>query len=79
MSKDSVSNILTNLIIEDAIVNGCTEFDFLRGLELYKTQLTDKKREEMDIFILNSLNARVYLLFRNFYHKIKGYGNNENT
>jgi hypothetical protein len=77
-SKDSIGSILLNLIIEDAINKGYSEYDFLRGVELYKTQLADKKREEMDIFISNSFNARVYLFFRNLYHKMKGYGNNEN-
>jgi CelD/BcsL family acetyltransferase involved in cellulose biosynthesis len=70
-SKDNVSNILTSLIIEDAIVNGYSEYDFLRGMEDYKTRLTNKKREEIDIFITNSLNAKIHLLFRNSYHKIK--------
>jgi hypothetical protein len=70
-SKDSIGSILLNLIIEDAINKGYSEYDFLRGTELYKTQLTDKKREEIDIFIVNSFNARVYLFFRNLYHKMK--------
>ena len=69
-SKDRVGSILTNLVIEDAINNGYSEYDFLRGTEDYKTRLTDKKREEMDIFILNSFNSRIYLLFRNLYHNI---------
>ena len=70
-SRDRVGNILTSLVIEDAINKGYSEYDFLRGEEDYKTRLTDQKREEMDIFILNSFKARVYLLFRNFYHKMK--------
>jgi CelD/BcsL family acetyltransferase involved in cellulose biosynthesis len=70
-SNDRIGSVLTNLVIEDAINNGYSEYDFLRGTEDYKTRLTDKKREEVDIFILNSLNARIYLLFRNFYHKMK--------
>ena len=70
-SGDRVGSVLTNLVIEDAINNGCSEYDFLRGTEDYKTRLTDKKREDIDIFILNSFNARVYLLFRNLYHKMK--------
>ncbi len=70
-SKDRVGNILTSLAIEDAINKGYSEYDFLRGTELYKTQLTDKKREEVDVFVLNSFNARVYLFFRNLYHKMK--------
>lgn len=70
-SGDHVGSILTDLVIEDAINKGYSEYDFLRGTELYKTQLTDKKREEIDIFILNSFNARVYLFFRNLYHKMK--------
>lgn len=77
-SKDRVGNVLTNLVIEDAINKGYSEYDFLRGTEDYKTRLTDKKREEIDIFILNSFNARIYLLFRNLYHKIKRHGNNVN-
>ncbi len=72
-SKDRVGSILTNLVIEDAINKGYSEYDFLRGTEDYKTRLTDKKREEMDIFILSSFNSRVYLLFRNLYHKVKGF------
>ena len=71
--KDRVGSILTNLVIEDAINRGYSEYDFLRGTEDYKIRLTDKKREEMDIFILNSFNSRIYLLFRNLYHKIKGF------
>ena len=70
-SEDRVGNILTNLVIEEAINKGYSEYDFLRGTESYKTQLTDKMREDIDIFILNSFNARVYLLFRNLYHKMK--------
>jgi len=46
-SKDRVGSILTNLVIEEAINKGYSEYDFLRGTELYKTQLTDKKREEI--------------------------------
>ena len=68
--KDRVGSILTNLVIEDAINRGYSEYDFLRGTEDYKIRLTDKKREEMDIFILNSFNSRIYLLFRNLYHNI---------
>ena len=71
LSGDNVGSILTTLVIEDAINNGYSEYDFLRGTEDYKTRLTDKKREEVDIFILNSLNASIYLLFRNIYHKMK--------
>ncbi len=71
MSKDRVGSILTNLAIEDAINRGYSEYDFLRGTEDYKTRLTDKKREEMDIFISNSFNSRIYLLFRNLYHKMR--------
>ena len=71
MSKDRVGSILTNLVIEDAINRGYSEYDFLRGTEDYKTRLTGKKREEMDIFISNSFNSRIYLLFRNLYHKVK--------
>ncbi len=74
-SKDRVGSILTNLVIEDAINKGYSEYDFLRGTELYKTRLTDKKREEIDIFILNSFNAKIYLLFRNLYHKMREYVN----
>ncbi|OHB88416.1 MAG: hypothetical protein A3D13_02990 [Planctomycetes bacterium RIFCSPHIGHO2_02_FULL_40_12] len=74
-SEDRVGNILTNLVIEEAINKGYSEYDFLRGTESYKTQLTDKMREDIDIFILNSFNARVYLLFRNLYHKMREYGN----
>jgi CelD/BcsL family acetyltransferase involved in cellulose biosynthesis len=70
-SKDHVGSILTNLVIEDAINKGYSEYDFLRGSEDYKTRLTNKKRDEIDFFILNSINARIYLLFRNFYHKMK--------
>ncbi len=70
-TKDSVGSVLTNLVIEDAINNGYSEYDFLRGTEDYKIQLTDKKREEIDIFILNSFNSRIYLFFRNLYHRIK--------
>ena len=70
LSGDNVGSVLTNLVIEDAIEKGYSEYDFLRGTEPYKTQLTDKKREEVDIFISNSFNARIYLLFRNLYHKI---------
>jgi CelD/BcsL family acetyltransferase involved in cellulose biosynthesis len=77
LSGDHVGSILTNLVIEDAINKGFSEYDFLRGTELYKTQLTDKKREEIDIFILNSFTAKIYLLVRNLYHKMKRYGNNE--
>ncbi len=72
-SKDRVGSILTNLVIEDAIIKRFSEYDFLRGTEDYKTRLTDKKREEMDIFISNSFNSRVYLLFRNLYHKVKAF------
>ena len=71
LSGDNVGSILTSLVIEDAINNGYSEYDFLRGTEDYKTRLTDKKREEVDFFVLNSLNARIYLLFRNIYHKMK--------
>jgi len=70
-ARDRVGNVLTGLAIEDAIDKGYSEYDFLRGTEDYKTRLTDKKREEMDIYILNSLNARVYLFFRNLYHKMR--------
>jgi CelD/BcsL family acetyltransferase involved in cellulose biosynthesis len=70
-SKEGVGGILINLIIENAIKKGYAEFDFLRGMEDYKTRLTDKKREEIDIFITNSLNARIFLLFRNLYHRMK--------
>ncbi len=70
-ARDRVGNILTNLVIEDAINNGCSEYDFLRGTEDYKVRLTDKKREEIDIFISNSFKAKIYLLFRNLYHNIK--------
>jgi CelD/BcsL family acetyltransferase involved in cellulose biosynthesis len=66
-------------VIEDAINKGYSEYDFLRGTEDYKTRLTDNKRKEIDIFILNSFNARIYLFFRNLYHRMKRYGNNENT
>ena len=69
--RDHVGSVLTNLVIEDAIEKGYSEYDFLRGTEDYKTRLTNKKREEVDIYILNSFNARVYLLFRNIYHKMK--------
>ncbi len=70
-SKEGVGGILINLIIEDAINKGYAEFDFLRGMEDYKTRLTDKKREEIDIFITNSFSARIFLLFRNLYHKLR--------
>ena len=70
-SKDRVGSILTNLVIEDAINKGYSEYDFLRGSEDYKTRLTNKKREEIDIFISNSFNARIYLLLRYLYHKMK--------
>ncbi len=72
-AKDRVGSILTNLVIEDAIKKGYSEYDFLRGTEEYKTRLTDKKREEMDIFIANSFKAKIYLLFRNLYHRIKAF------
>jgi CelD/BcsL family acetyltransferase involved in cellulose biosynthesis len=68
-SKDRVGSILTNLVIEDAINKEYSEYDFLRGTELYKTQLTEKKREEIDIFLSNSFKATIYLLLRNLYHK----------
>ncbi len=77
-SKEGVGSVLKSLIIEDAINKGYLEFDFLRGEEDYKTEFTDQKRIELNIFISNSFNAKIYLLFRNLYHKIKGYGNNEN-
>ena len=70
-TRERVGNILTNLVIEDAINNGYSEYDFLRGTEDYKVRLTDKKREELDIFIPNSFKAKIYLLFRNLYHNIK--------
>ncbi|MCR4343160.1 MAG: GNAT family N-acetyltransferase, partial [Candidatus Scalindua sp.] len=70
-SRDRVGNILTNLVIEDAINNECSEYDFLRGTEDYKIRLTDKTREEIDIFIPNSYIAKIYLLFRSLYHKMK--------
>jgi len=70
-SKEGVGGILIYLIIEDAINKGYLEFDFLRGAEDYKTRLTNKKREEIDIFISNSFNARIYLFFRHLYHKMK--------
>ena len=70
-STERVGNILTNLVIEDSIKNGYSEYDFLRGTEPYKIQLTDKKREEIDIFIPNSFKARMHLLCRNFYHKMR--------
>ncbi len=76
-SKDRVGNILTNLVIEDAINNGCSEYDFLRGTEDYKVRLTDKKKKEIDIFIPNSYTAKIYLLIRSLYHKMKEYGNKE--
>ncbi|MCP4252707.1 MAG: GNAT family N-acetyltransferase [Candidatus Scalindua sp.] len=72
-SKDRVGSILTNLVIEDAINRGYSEYDFLRGTENYKIRLTDKKKEEIDIFISNSFNSRIYLLFRNLYHKAKAF------
>ncbi|MBZ0108170.1 MAG: GNAT family N-acetyltransferase [Candidatus Scalindua rubra] len=74
-SEDRVGNILTNLVIEDAINKGYSEYDFLRGTEDYKVRLTDKKREEIDIFISNSYTAKIYLLSRSLYHKMKEYGN----
>ncbi len=70
-SKEGVGGILINLVIEDAINKGYAEFDFLRGMEDYKTRLTDKKREEIDIFIANSFSARIFLLLRNLYHKLR--------
>jgi CelD/BcsL family acetyltransferase involved in cellulose biosynthesis len=70
-SRDHVGSILTNLVIEDAINKGYSEYDFLRGTEDYKTRLTDKKREEIDIFILNSFNARIYLLVRKLYYSVR--------
>ena len=75
LSGDNVGGVLTALVIEDAINRGCSEYDFLRGTEDYKIRLTDKKREEIDIFIVNSFHARIYLLFRNLYHKMREYGN----
>ena len=75
LSGDNVGGVLTALVIEDAINRGCAEYDFLRGTEDYKIRLTDKKREEIDIFIVNSFHARIYLLFRNLYHKMREYGN----
>ncbi|MGR3293355.1 MAG: GNAT family N-acetyltransferase [Candidatus Scalindua sp.] len=71
-SKDRVGSILTNLVIDGAINKGYSEYDFLRGTEDYKARLTDKKREEIDIFILNSFNSRIYLFSRNLYHRILG-------
>ena len=72
-ARERVGNILTNLVIEDAINNGYSEYDFLRGTEDYKSRLTDKKREDMDIFISNSFKAKIYLLIRKLYHKMKRY------
>jgi CelD/BcsL family acetyltransferase involved in cellulose biosynthesis len=72
-AKDRVGSVLTNLVIEDAIKKGYSEYDFLRGTEEYKKRLTDKKREEMDIFIANSFKAKIYLLFRTLYHRIKAF------
>ena len=42
--KDRVGNILTNLVIEDAINKWYSEYDFLRGMEPYKARLTGKRR-----------------------------------
>jgi hypothetical protein len=74
-SSDRVGSILTHFVIEDAIEKGFSEYDLLRGIEDYKTRLTDKKREEINIFILNSLYAKIYLFFRNLYHKMREYIN----
>jgi|TARA_Y100000031_G_scaffold150172_1_gene189099 hypothetical protein len=70
-SRDCVGDVLINLVIEDTIEKGYSEFDFLRGMEDFKTRLTDKAREEVDIFIPNSVTAKMYLLCRNLYHKMK--------
>lgn len=51
-SKEQLSPglVLMGKIIEDAIIEGNTEFDFLRGVENYKWRWTKKYRETVDIY-----------------------------
>ncbi|MHB1456398.1 MAG: GNAT family N-acetyltransferase [Armatimonadota bacterium] len=44
LSKYSLGTVLTGHAIRDAIENGCTEFDFLRGDEHYKSRWTKEFR-----------------------------------
>ncbi len=43
-SKLSLGTVLTARAIKDAIAEGCTEFDFLRGAEPYKLKWTSEER-----------------------------------
>lgn len=52
-SRFSVGSIMIAFAIEDAISNGCREFDFLRGDEAYKFQWTKSTRQMQSIHVFD--------------------------
>ena len=51
MAKYSLGTVLTGYAIKQAVNEGCTEFDFLRGDEEYKTRWTDHGRMNRRLII----------------------------
>jgi CelD/BcsL family acetyltransferase involved in cellulose biosynthesis len=72
LSKYSLGTILTGFAIRKAIESGCSEFDFLRGNENYKSRWTKEYRTNSR-FVLskNTLRSRIAVWICRLEHQIE--------
>ena len=82
-SKYSVGNLLLLKVLETCVEKGISEYDFMQGDEYYKSNWTDKRRQNTNVsFVNNKLHSRIISLLLDatsiikFRFKVKSPSNN---
>ncbi|HHL40094.1 MAG TPA: GNAT family N-acetyltransferase [Deltaproteobacteria bacterium] len=79
-SKFGVAKQLIAFVIEESIVNGLVEFDFLKGEEPYKYDFTKTQRQLFTALLWSdSLKGRLHRVANGALRKLKGYKRQINT
>lgn len=71
-SRLSPGTVLLSMVVEDCIGRGLRQFEFLRGVEEYKTRWTDKARPTLNILAARGWTARSYLHSRKLWNYGRG-------
>jgi CelD/BcsL family acetyltransferase involved in cellulose biosynthesis len=63
-SRLSPGTVMLSMVVEDCILRGLRQFEFLRGTEEYKARWTDKTRPTLNVLAARDWLARIYIQSR---------------
>ena len=63
-SRLSPGTVMLSMVVEDCILRGLRQFEFLRGTEEYKARWTDKSRPTLNVLAARDWLARIYIQSR---------------